>query len=238
MSASRDLCLAHLAVAPRFPPGRIFEGPAQGAGGFGSRGALPPLGEHRPPRSPQSQPGRALCSSALKPLQLQRQQRRSVRKARSPQAHWLLISWPQALKPCSWGCGLNHGFMRSCRARAFQSRPGAAGAGVVLRSRDQSWKGKALACPWGRIKDIWGGKRSRKKVRKVIRAGLSQTKCWGGFAQQTSVPALCRQGHSWPGPRGGTGEDALHPRAPGGTPESLRSWSLGTSCHAPGSLPL
>lgn len=85
VSAGRDLCLAHLAVAPQFPPGRTFEGPAQGAGGFGNGDALPPLREHCPHRSLQSQPGSARCSYALKPLQWQ--QRRAVRKARSPQTH-------------------------------------------------------------------------------------------------------------------------------------------------------
>lgn len=67
------------------PPGMIFEGPAQGADGFGNKEALAPLRQHRPHCSPQSQPSSALRSPALKPLQ--RQQRRAVRKARSPQTH-------------------------------------------------------------------------------------------------------------------------------------------------------
>lgn len=40
----------------------------------------------------------------------------------------------------------------------------------------------------------------KKTQLEVIRAVLSRAKCWGTFAQQTSVPALCCQGHCWPVP--------------------------------------
>lgn len=36
----------------------------------------------------------------------------------SPQTHWLLISRPQAPKPCSQVCGLNYGVVRNQRAPA------------------------------------------------------------------------------------------------------------------------
>lgn len=78
-----------------------------------------------------------------------------------------------------------------------------------------------------------GGENGAEKRPEVIRAVLSRAKRWGTFAQQTCVPALCRQGHGWPVPSEGCCTLALP-----GSLWSLRTWSLGTLCHAMGSFPL